>query len=247
MSRQFATNVTTIYDIFCPVPFLPSPFGFRRASGKGKLPCQPKPLNLRGADSPPKFGGGPWKALLKQGNLFNTIAAKIITKKLFTNQKYPQYCWEFHDQLWEALSGTNSEKRGVPSRTGGERILETLWKPQMPWIVGFGASQPYSRGKFQETLWERFRGLSGSFPEFLPESPSRTGGKAQQRKCFGVINFVIITKESRYKCKFLGLFLAKRDPPVAATLQRKSSGGIIFVIITNCRFLQKKWFQGIIL
>ena len=26
MSRQFATNVTTIYDIFCPVPFLPSPF-----------------------------------------------------------------------------------------------------------------------------------------------------------------------------------------------------------------------------
>ena len=28
MSRQFATNVTTIYDIFCPVPFLPSPFGF---------------------------------------------------------------------------------------------------------------------------------------------------------------------------------------------------------------------------
>ena len=30
MSRQFATNVTTIYDIFCPVPLLPSPFGFRR-------------------------------------------------------------------------------------------------------------------------------------------------------------------------------------------------------------------------
>ena len=30
MSRQFATNVTTIYDIFCPVPFLPPPFGFRR-------------------------------------------------------------------------------------------------------------------------------------------------------------------------------------------------------------------------
>ena len=30
MSRQFATKVTTIYDIFCPVPFLLSPFGFRR-------------------------------------------------------------------------------------------------------------------------------------------------------------------------------------------------------------------------
>ena len=48
----------------------------------------------------------------------------------------------------------------------------------MPWIIGFGASQPYSRGKFQETLWERFRSLSGIFPEFLPESPSRTGGVA---------------------------------------------------------------------
>ena len=89
-----------------------------------------------------------------------------------------EYCWEFHDQLWEALSGTNSEKRDVPSRTGGESILETLWKPQMPWIIGFGASQPYSRGKFQETLWKHFRGLSGIFPEFLPESPSRTGGMA---------------------------------------------------------------------
>ena len=48
----------------------------------------------------------------------------------------------------------------------------------MPWIIGLGASQPYSREKFQEMLWERFRGLSGIFPEFLPESPSRTGGMA---------------------------------------------------------------------
>ena len=38
--------------------------------------------------------------------------------------KYPQYSWEFHDRLWEALSGTTSEKRSVP-------ILEMLWKPQM--------------------------------------------------------------------------------------------------------------------
>ena len=82
---------------------------------------------------------------------------------------------------WPALRGPLRNqfwKRGVPSRTGRERILEPLWKPQMPWIIGFGASQPYSRGKFQETLWERFRVFSGSFPEFLPESPSRTGGMA---------------------------------------------------------------------
>ena len=55
------------------------------------------------------------------------------------------------------------KKRGVPSRTGGERILEMLWKSQMPWIIGLWGSQPYSWGKFQETLRERFRGLSGFF------------------------------------------------------------------------------------
>ena len=73
----------------------------------------------------------------------------------------PSTAGEFHERLWEALSGTTSEKRGVPSRTGGERILEMLWKPQMPWIIGFGGSQPYSREEFQETLSERF------FPEFF--------------------------------------------------------------------------------
>ena len=41
-------------------------------------------------------------------------------------QKYPQYCWEFHDRLWEALSGTTSEKRSVPSRTGGENAGNAL-------------------------------------------------------------------------------------------------------------------------
>ena len=54
-----------------------------------------------------------------------------------------------------------------------------------------------------------------------------------QRKCFGAINFVIITKESLYKANSLACFLVKRDPPVAATLQRKYSGGIILVIITK--------------
>ena len=40
--------------------------------------------------------------------------------------------------------------------------------------------QPYSRGEFQGTLWERFRVLSGIFLEFLPKSPSRAGGVAQK-------------------------------------------------------------------
>ena len=121
----------------------------------------------------------PYKARSEDPLLRTLLRSPPLAKFSTTiNQKYPQYCWEFHDRLWEALSGTNSEKRGAPSRTGGETILEMLWKPQMPWIIGFGASQPYSQREFQEKLWERFRCLSGIFPEFLPEIPSRTGGVA---------------------------------------------------------------------
>ena len=55
-----------------------------------------------------------------------------------------------------------------------------------------------------------------------------------QRKCFEAINFAKITKNHfTYKTKSMACFLAKRDTPVAATLQRKSFGGIIFVIITE--------------
>ena len=72
---------------------------------------------------------------------------------------------------------------------GVEGILEMLWKPQMLWIVGFGGSQPYSRWEFQETLWERFRGLPGIFPEFLPESPSRTGAHWRQNYCIPLFSF----------------------------------------------------------
>ena len=49
---------------------------------------------------------------------------------------------------------------GVPSRTERERILETLWRFQMPWIIGLLGSQLYSQGELQEKLWERFQGLS---------------------------------------------------------------------------------------
>ena len=99
---------------------------------------------------------------------------KVIHKEnLQAFQKYP--LGKFHGQLWKTLSGTTSEKRGVPSRTEGERTLKMLWRLQMHWIIGLGGSQLYSWGEFQEKSWERFRGLSLIFPEFLPESPSRTG------------------------------------------------------------------------
>ena len=67
----------------------------------------------------------------------------------------------------------------------------------------------------------------------LPSRPKLLQKNSLQRKCFGANNFVKITKESLYKAHSLACFLAKRDTPVAATLQRKSSGGIIFVIITK--------------
>ena len=45
------------------------------------------------------------------------------------------------------------KKRGVPSRTGGERIPgNALEASNALNYKGCGASQPYSRGKFQETL-----------------------------------------------------------------------------------------------
>ena len=53
------------------------------------------------------------------------------------------------------------KKRGRPHPYWGDRILEMLWSLHMPWIIGFGGPQSYSRGEFQEKLWERFRGLSG--------------------------------------------------------------------------------------
>ena len=62
----------------------------------------------------------------------------------------------------------------------------------------------------------------------LPSWPKLLQKTSLQRKCFGAINFVKITKESLYKANSLACFVAKRDTPVAATLQRKSSGGIIF-------------------
>ena len=167
--------------------------GFPSSSGKELRNCPHRPRSQSifpvVAHTENRLCSGRWgqfPTLCKISQLPRPFAT--IWRHLFpedpklTNQRYPQYCWEFHDRLWEALSGTTSEKRGVPSRTGGERILEMLWKPQKPWIIGFGASQPYSRGEFQETLWERFRGLSGTFPEFLPESPSRTRGVAQRIK-----------------------------------------------------------------
>ena len=78
---------------------------------------------------------------------------------------------EFHDQLWEALYGTTSEKkRGIPSRTGGGR-RECSGGFECLELCCFGGSQPYSQGEFQEKLLV-FPGRFGIYPEFPQQSPS---------------------------------------------------------------------------
>ena len=78
---------------------------------------------------------------------------------------------------WPALRGplwNHNWKRGVPSRPGensGNALEASNALNYRVW-----GSQPYSWGEFQETLWERFRGLSRILPEFLSERPSRPGG-----------------------------------------------------------------------
>ena len=72
MSRQFATNVTTIYDIFCPVPFPPSPFGFCRLKAQWCTPAPPSPQNskkeaVNKSGHAYKFGSAKNRVFSKQG------------------------------------------------------------------------------------------------------------------------------------------------------------------------------------
>ena len=52
-----------------------------------------------------------------------------------------------------------------------------------------------------------------------------------QKNCFGTIHFVNLAKQSLYKANSVACFLANRDKPVVATLQRKCLGVIIFAAI----------------
>ena len=59
------------------------------------------------------------------------------------------------------------------------------------------------------------------------------------KKCFGTINFIKLQIQYLYKANSLFFFVAQRDTPVATTLQRKSSGGIIFCVITKDYYKRK--------
>ena len=54
-----------------------------------------------------------------------------------------------------------------------------------------------------------------------------------KKNCFGTLNCAKITKQSLYKANSFACSLANRDKPVTATLHRKCSGGIVFVIIAK--------------
>ena len=86
-------------------------------------------------------------------------------------------------------------------------------------------------------IFEGPRGVNFMRPSFIHPPPLEGcfqgwgGGGVQNlvpylsKPKIGAIYFVDITKESLYKANSLACFLAKRDTPAAATLQRTFSGG----------------------
>ena len=106
----------------------------------------------------------------------NLLSRQGVSKHVMI---YPQYCWEFHDRLWEALSGTTSEKKKRPQPYwGGVKSGNALEASNALNYRVWGIPAVLSTGIPGNAL-RAFPGFSGIFPEFLPESPSRTGGMAQ--------------------------------------------------------------------
>ena len=71
----------------------------------------------------------------------------------------------------------------------------------------------------------------GSYTYWKVQSPVNSHNKNKlQNKCFGANDG---DKKKLYKTNLQACFLAKRDTPLAATLQRKSSGGIHFAKIAK--------------
>ena len=91
------------------------------------------------------------------------------------------YCWGFHDRLWEALSGTTSEKKRPPQpywgwENSGNALEPTNALNDRVW----GIPDVLLRGK----PWEQLRGLSGISSRISSVCPSRRGGVAYLVKAF---------------------------------------------------------------
>ena len=89
---------------------------------------------------------------------------------------------------WPALRGPLQnyiwKKRRPQPYWGGENSGNALEASNASNYRAWGIPAVLSRG--METLWERFRGLSGIFLELLPESPSRADGLVLQTWWFAI-------------------------------------------------------------
>ena len=123
---------------------------------------------------------------------------------------------------WPVLRGplrNHFWKWGVPSCTGGERILEMLWNcsgsPQMPWTIGFRGCQPYwGCAPCEALLCSRppSRDLLRRFFSF--QWNSKYGCKGTVTACFALIALVA----------WQYLF-DNPDPPTIAFFWRKKKQG----------------------
>ena len=66
-------------------------------------------------------------------------------------QKYPQYCWNSMTSSERPSPEPILKKEASPAVLGGEKSGNAL-EASNALNYRLGASQPYSRGKFQETL-----------------------------------------------------------------------------------------------
>ena len=76
------------------------------------------------------------------GNIASSSLVLLSKHCTIYNTNYPQrVAWpKIRNALSTAGNSMTSFERGVPSRTEGEKILEMLWRLQMPCSIGFGGS-----------------------------------------------------------------------------------------------------------
>ena len=78
-------------------------------------------------------------------------------------QRCPQYCYEFHDQLWLFHEGGPSKKGKGTNRTGGSTILKLIRGGSLLYFSGFRRLQPYETWKFRICS----ESVSGVFPDLF--------------------------------------------------------------------------------
>ena len=121
-------------------------------------------------------------------NIFDTFwQFSRRAKNAKNRQKMSKTFWTLFENFRAApvfrplLGGSDVSTAGKSMNSSESPSLEPLLNIKASNALNYrawGIPAVLSRGKTLEKLWERFRGLSGIFPEFPLESPSRTGGVA---------------------------------------------------------------------